>query len=562
MNSFSPSPRAVRLLWLVPAVLAGAAVGWLVKPPPMRVENRPGVAAFNSPNESIAKPAALARRLEALNAGTPAQQLNAALQLAEVESVEDIRVLLDRSHAFPRNAAGGLAVNVLLRRWLELDAGGALNYADLRQSSHWDGLVAVYAALYPAEAEAYWRTFPSGEAKANAWEGLCDGLILRHPAEAWRLLLGSDSNTEKMVRKLAARDVEDTLVRFNTIPSGWQSAARKVIAAELMKKDPARALAWIANQPEQRELIAEAAAVTYRKDPGKAFALLAGLSERDRNIALSNMTAGKPYRWGYSGLDLHQAGTGRDWSALAGAVMNSPLNEEDRTSLLNHFFWQDPGRGQAFWGHFTEKAQIGKLPAYLYRWSALDKASAEAWWRGLPPGPVRAAAETHWQELEAAWHKQGESEAGRLRMAIWSADYPHQTDSRLADLTPGEVSTLVSAIPKPDYGRIAAMINGVGASNPDVVATWLETAPVTNETLPVMAEFSARWALDDPGAAAAWVSRLPEGKLADTAAFNIARQYQVYDPEGSQQWMEGLVEKTVQEAARKGLLADREMDSE
>ncbi len=560
-SSFLSGP--VRLLWLAAAALTGAGLGAMTRPSKGTDIVKDLSVGSATPRPPSGQPTALALQLRALKAGTPAQQLAAALHLAELETEEEIRDLLGQAHTFPHHAAKDLAVQVLLRRWLDLNAAAALAYADLRHHGHWPGLLAAYAVSHPAEAEAYWRTIPPGQAKTTAWEGLCDGLILRHPAEAWRLFEEDGTPSQgRMFRRLAALDVEDTLTRLGRLPPSRQEAARRVMAAELMKRDPARALAWIESQPEKRELLAEAAAAAYRKDAGKAFELLAALSDRDRSIALSNMTASKPYRWGYPGLDLHQAGTGQDWSALVDAVMNSSLNEKDRTSLLNHFFWQDPGRGQEFWGHFTEKAQLGKLPAYLYRWSALDKASAEAWWKGLSPGPVRAAAETHWPELEAAWDRQGASEAGRLRMAIWSDDYPRQTDSRLAELAPEELSALVSAIPKPDYGRIAAMIHGVGASNPDVVASWLETAPVTNETLPVIAEFTARWALDDPGAAAGWVCRLPDGKMAATAAFNIARQYQVYDPEGAKQWMEDLVEKTVQEAAWKGLMADREMDSE
>ncbi len=555
--SFPSGP--VRLLWLAAAALTGAGLGAMTRPSKGTDIVRGLSAGSATPRPPSGQPTALALQLRALKAGTPAQQLAAALHLAELETEEEIRDLLGQAHTFPHHAAKDLAVQVLLRRWLDLNAAAALAYADLRHHGHWPGLLAAYGVSHPAEAEAYWRTIPPGKAKTTAWEGLCDGLIPRHPAEAWRLFEEDGTPSQgRMFRRLAALDVEDTLTRLGRLPPSRQEAARRVIAAELMKRDPARALAWIESQPEKRVLLAEAAAVAYRKDPTKAFAILAGLSDRDRNIALGNMQS----RSDYPQFELPHAGTGQDRAALAAAVVDSPLNNTEKAGLLNRFFWQDPARGQAFWEHFDEEAQLARLPTYLYRWSALEKTAAEAWWKGLPPGALRTAAETHWQELEATWNQQGKTEAGRLLVAIRSGNYPREADSRLTGLASGDLSALVSAIPKPDYGRIAAMIHGVGASNPDVVASWLETTPVTNETLPVIAEFTARWALDDPGAAAGWVCRLPDGKMAATAAFNIARQYQVYDPEGAQQWMEGLVEKTVQEAARKGLMADREMDSE
>ena len=562
MNKISSSPYPSRLRWLAVAAVVGADLGWFSRPQPVTDKNPTPAADPVPPAQALAARPWLERTLDDLNAGTLAQQLHAALQLAELGSVEEIRTLLDRSHAFPKNAAAALAVNGLLRRWLNLDAASALAYANLRHQEDWPGLLAAYAALHPAEAEAYWRAIPIGAAKTKAWDGLCDGLISRHPAEAWRLLKEeSDRTSKKVAKKLAALDVEDTLARLDSLPEGWKGLMRKIIAAELMKQDPARAMAWIESQPEKRELIAEAAAVAYRKDPAKAFGLLAGLSDLDRNIALGNMTSPREYRFSYPGLELPQAGTGQDRTALAAAVMNSPLNVEDRTNLLNHFFWQDPGRGQAFWEHFSEKAQLGKLPAYLYRWSAVDKAAAEAWWKGLPAGLVRAAAETQWQELEANWNQQGGT-AGRLLIAIRGGVYPEKEDPRLAGLTPHDLSSLASAIGEPNYFRIGTLAHVVRTANPETAASWLETAPLTDGHLSSAADFCARWALDDPPAAADWAGRLPEGKLAVTAAYNIARQYQVYAPEAARKWVEGLTQKSVREAARKGLLADREMDSE
>ena len=554
----------IRLFWLAVVALAGVGAGWLT--PRLKKEKIDNIPAAGAPPSGhvAAKPTALELHLKALKAGSPAQQLDAALQMADLGTELELRTLLDQSYAFPRNAAADLAVNVLLRRWLAINATAALAYADLKQHLHWPGLIAAYAVQNPAEAEKYYQTIPEGKSRSEALNGLFEGLIPKHRESAWRLVdqwvNQWDYSSRPMLKKLAALVVQDTLDRLEHLPAECQGTVRQAVAAELMKTDPERAMVWIASQPEKGKLIAEAAAVTFRRDPAKAFAILAGLSDLDRNIVLGNMTSPREWRFGYPGLELPEAGTGQDRTALAAAVMNSPLNEEDRTSLLNHFFWQDPGKGQAFWTQFSGEDQLKKLPDYLYRWSAIDKAAAETWWTGLPPGPVRAAAGKQWQELETTWNQQGQNEAGRLLMAIRSGSGLSGTDSRLAELTPGALSSLVIAVGEPDYGRIDSLMRNVGTFNPEAVAGWFETTPVTDQRLETLANFSARWALDDPASAAAWVNRLPDGKYATTAAFNIARQYQVYDPDGTRRWLGSLNSKPVHEAALKGIQADRDSD--
>ncbi len=143
-------------------------------------------------------------------------------------------------------------------------------------------------------------------------------------------------------------------------------------------------------------------------------------------------------------------------------------------------------------------------------------------------------------------------------MAIRGGIYPGKEDSRLAGLTPQDLAGLASAIGEPDYNRIGTLAHIARAANPEAAASWVEASPAKERHLPSVADFCARWALDDPPAAAAWAGRLPHGKLAVTAAYNIARQYQVYDPEAARQWVEGLTQQPVQDAARKGLSADKE----
>jgi hypothetical protein len=555
MKSGRSSSNPTRLAAVILSVLGGAGVGLSIRPQMPIGPARTGAVAASAVDTSKGRSWA-DQQLEALRAGSPAQQLDAALLLAGVKSVKDLQALLDQAHAFPKNSAGKLAVIVLLRRWLDLDPGNALQYAFQRQPAYWSGLLSSYAAAHPDEAEAYGRKLPMGRARREGLVALFEGWMTTQPERAWQLAMEPNYWIGEQIKKLAGQDIALTLAKLDQLPDA--GLASQGLVAAWMEQDPDKALVWMEARPNRRELLAEAAAVFFRQDPAKAFALLASLSEKELNIVLGNMTSHKNYRSGYPGLELAQAGTGQNRKALADAVMDSPLSDEEKQNLINHFFWQDPANAQAFWNQLSANDQLIRLPSYLGRWSVLDKPAAEAWWRNLPEGPLRTAAESQWQHLETAWEPQGGDEAARLLTAIRSSNIPQQGNARMAEWTPQDLSAMAGKLKDVEPNRLGVIIRVVGQTNPESVAEWLVTEERAWPLGTEVAEFTARWALEDPVRAAAWVSRLPAGDLAGNAAINVARQYQIFDPAGAQNWAANLSEKSVRESVLKALQKDGE----
>ena len=53
-------------------------------------------------------------------------------------------------------------------------------------------------------------------------------------------------------------------------------------------------------------------------------------------------------------------------------------------------------------------------------------------------------------------------------------------------------------------------------------------------------EVLSQWAGADPGSAADWASRFPEGRTREQALRDVARQWGNYDPNGATEWLQNL----------------------
>ncbi len=500
-------------------------------------------------------PATVQGHIDALRrAGTPGQQAAAALRLASLTDPDEIRALLDQAHRFPAHSASTLATQTLLKRWLELDPDAALEYSRLHFDKSLPKLIGTWSLTDPAQAEAWILALPGGKTKADAWQELCATTATRDPGKAWDLLArfpahgGSDGSYEVrgLVDKLTAMDLEGTLARLPAMPAMLLKNARIAITKQLMESDPARGWDWARQQPNPSSLISQAIGVTLGKNPVQAFAWLETIPRAQRNRMMDE----HGYNWG-----------GRDHAALAAALSgNAAFTAQDKhdlaSRLLNSASWQDPVGAEAFLHLLNEAELPGRIGDYLKnRAQKTTKVATEAWIAELPPGPLRTAAETAWQQQQqTVTVPVDRSTPASLVSQIKSGFYIDETDARISKINAAQLGDMMADQKSGGKSRFTTnILTSLAKTNPAPVAAWLASVPMDSTTGRQAAQFSANWAQEDPVAAATWVGSLPAGDLATTAAANVARQYHRYAPLEAKTWLETLPIGPVQEAAAKAM---------
>ena len=531
--------------WLLPPAAPAPAAPVSLPPPARSPLGQPSGAPT---------PAAVQGYLDALRqAGTPSQQAAAAIRFAALTNPDEIRALLDQAHRFPAHAAGTLASQTLLKRWLELDPAAALEYSRLHFDKILPKLLGTWSLTDPAKAEAYIIDLPSGKTKADAWQELCATTATRDPGKAWELLArspsqaGSDGSYDVrgLVEKLTAQDLEGTLARLSDMPAMLLKSARDAISKHLMETDPSRGWEWSLQQPNPNSLISNAIQVTLDKNPTQAFAWLETLPDAQRK----RMMGEHGYNWG-----------GRESAALAAALSGSTgFTTQEKQELASRFFsnasWQDPVGAEAFLPFLNEAELPAAIGRYLKnRAQKTTRAATEAWIAGLPPGAMRTAAEASWKEQQLPQTPMDRSTPASLVSEIKKGGYLQDNDARLAQINAAQLGELMAA------GRSGAgsynsgsILSGLAKTNPAPAAAWLASVPVDEHTGRQAAQFSATWAQEDPAAAAAWVNSLPAGELAVNAATNVARQFHRYAPLEAQNWLQTLPAGPVRDAAARAM---------
>jgi hypothetical protein len=533
--------------------LAGMGAAAWVFPAPNRTVTAAGTPIFRTNSGPLGKQgkAAAGGFADFLRqAGTPGQQMAAALHGASLGNAEEFRSLLDQSRQFPAHAASTLAVQTLLKRWLELDPAGAADYCRIHFSKTLPKLIGTWSLTDPAKAEAFILTLPGGEAKSESWQQLCAATASTDPDKAWDLLArspvrsGYDGSYEvkNLVEKLTAQDLEGTIARLASLPAVLLRGAREAIAKELMGIDPTRGWEWAKEQPNPNPLISKAIEQRLGKDPAQALAWLATLPPEQRK----RMQNEHGYNWG-----------SKDASALAASLAQSGgLTPEEKQELALRFLtnstWRDAAGAEAFFPFLKGKELDSSMDLYLKGRArrTLDAGTGiETWIAALPPGEVRTAAEASWKKQQLPEAPVDRTSPASLVSQFKAATYVQSEDPRISQLNATQLGEMLSNQAPGRSHYAGTILTGLAKTNPGVVATWLSTVPQDKTTGPQAARFAATWAQEDPVAAATWVDSLPAGELAVNAAANVARQYHRYAPVEAQTWLETLPIGPVREAA-------------
>lgn len=541
--------RKILLAVLCAAAGAGsAALLWPARAPLAKKDALRGPAppppVTTSLRAMTPKTAALLQAIRA--AGTPSQQMAAALRLSQLGSPEEIRALLEHARTLPAHTVSYLAVQTLLKRWLDFDPLAAAEYCRRHEEKHLSKLIGSWAALHPGEAEAYVLTLPPGEARNGIWNALCQAVAARAPGEAWQLLQRMPPEiylSESFYRRLLGDDPQEAIAQLESLPPHALHSAQHAVVRLLAEKDPAAAWEWALSQPARDSLASEVFRHVLAQNPAQALAMLASLSAEKRRAILNHT-------------HVQQAPAGE----IAQALRNdTALTVEEKQRIASRVFgtvsWGDPAAAQALLSFMPENSLPSTMKNYLRTWSRRDPAAAEAWMSSLPQGPLREAAETAWQANAEEAANSPDKSSPQSFIAEAGTHYMERDDPRLATLDASHLAKLMASAGGPPPFAENILI-GLATQNPSAAAEWLATVEMGEKTGPMAAQFSTAWAMEDPVAAAAWARTLPDGPLARTAAQNIARQYQAFAPDEAKAWAESLPAGPVKEAALTGLNAE------
>lgn len=552
---------------MLTSLLAGAATAVLLRPDPeaaaassrsQQISDRSRILPGAGSTDGKPMLPQTRARLQALwNAGSPSRQIAVALDFAKINFVEEIRDLLDHSMNFPSHSGEEIGIAALLKRWLELEPQGALEYCRRQKPAFLARLIGDWSQTQPVSAYELVLFMPAGSNQGSAWMEICKttaasdfgkacdllgkmpGLDLRHGT--WQI--------DAVVNQMVAKDPEKALASLNTLPPSILASARKAIASQLMRIDPQRGWDWARNQPNPLETTGAALAGAMGADPVQALGFMKSLPNAELMRVIEQSGSNWPLR---KVNDFAEALT-----------QDAGLDPAAKQSIADRVFgramWTNPAEAQALLPLLSEGTQAARMREYIQNWSRQDAAAAKAWVESLPEGPLRLSA----QEAQAAFISEpGADSSGKrldrnspesLAVAVKQGQYIEPDDPRLSRLTTAQLGSIMAARDENRPYAPTQILMGLSTSNPQAGAAWLESVPFDKTTGLLAAEFSARWASSDPAAAAAWVSKLPPGEVASTAAWNVARQYSLYAPSAAEAWIRTLPVGSIQEAARQGL---------
>lgn len=559
--SLSPSPNRVRrrihprsLLTAGGCVLAGMAAAALFSTAPV-AGSRPAAAVLALP----AKPpgGAVGVKLEAelqqfLHAGTPFQQLTAALHLGENATSAELRGLLENAHRFPANAARVTAVAALLKRWLTLEPEAAMEFARLRQEEMLPELIGTWAETEPEAAEAFLRRLPRGDERFFAWRELAGSVLAHHPESIWALLNratapesggadGFENLDSDFLARLVAADPGAASARLDSLSAVLRAQVRHALCLELAKTDPGRAWSLSASLPDSAGLRRQLLQGVFPRDPVTALQLLGSLppelqeriayGKQDASSSTAGRELGRPmYFPRIKGILDERTDKDDLWrtgkiSTLITALDTTPgLTADTREALATEAFLGavagDPRQAALLIPLLPDSAREGALALFVKSMRSRDLSNDPAWLAELPD-PLRSSALEIQEKQEAEAARQEEYENAQRAaekahvaslsstevpkpeglMAVWLTGEPTLTPARrLAAMTPAQLNNAWPADP-PD---------GTSPKTPENQPPS-EEAPLLPEPGAPRSRDEAfeKLAAENPAAAAAWLTTWP-----------------------------------------------------
>jgi hypothetical protein len=560
-------------------VAAATALGWWLAGAWLKPVASAAPPIAEAPRPPAPASPAASRRQQWIHtitsAATPSAQLAAALAIAREVDPADFPELLKIVRALPGDTLGAFLQRAVLRRWLEHDPAAALASAETQDRQLLSETLGEWARMEPAEAVAWFRNAPRRLVHYFNFISLAKGVAARDPEMALEVVKslprswGTDPFDRGQVDLIALFETmahghpEWLLEQANGLPKELARPARFAAAGIMAQQDSAGFLQWALAQPDRNELLNQG--LMSPKIPcDRAIAAMAGLSQEDQaRLAKSGDPFSREESQWRQWLDWTPS---NPWAALRQLDATSSLVPELREQLVDAVatsdaFQNDPARAVAELTRIAPERRSEWADWFVEEWALKDTEAARAWVATVPEAEGRADLLEKIDDILRPADPASSPSAQEIlvsRIAGASGLAQDVTAEQRREVLEASARTPAENDGEGKVEGLEAAADRIMERFPAEAAPWLATQPQDEATTVNQASgVAARWAREEPVAAAEWSARLPAGRARTWALWNAAAEFHRLDPSGARAWAEALPDPSLRTVATQAFAGQR-----
>ena len=379
---------------------------------------------------------------------------------------------------------------------------------------------ASYAILIEdANLQESYRNSVAATVAAAEPQHVLDRLLTSYQSDAER------TQVHSAMAELVARDVESAMQYLQQVTSA-QDRERfgHLIAEELARQDPARALAWARenDRGERRELTAIVLRQIATVDP--QFAMqevknIRGASARQQ--ALSSVIGS----------------VARHDQRLAAEFVEQIESRQERDMAAGNLIWRwvrQDAEAAINWAMNSDKIDNKQTMAYAGRY--LVRSDMDAAIRLLPKLDENTAADWRLQIAEQMARSASATAAQNfISQFDGSEDYSKLQAAIVRGVAKNDITLarqLADQLPAGKDKDFAyhQLVERMSETDPGQAANWLSTISDVQQRGAATKQLISNWYAQDPAAAGRWVDKLPRGPQRDDAIVGLASSWEEMTP--------------------------------
>lgn len=561
-------------------VAAATTFGWWLAGAWLKPHSSAGPPIAESPRPPAPASPAASRRQQWIrtitSAATPSAQLTAALALAQEVDPADFPELLKIVRALPGDTLGAFLQRAVLRRWLEHDPAAALAYAETHDRQLLSETLGEWARLEPVEAVAWFRNAPRRLVHYFNFITLAKGVATRDPEIALEVVKSMPRSELADPFNLGQADLialfdtmahghpEWLLEKADALPMALARPARFAAAGLMAQQDSDGFLQWTLAQPDRYELVNQGL-MDPKVPSDRAIAAMASLSQEDQarlgksGDPFNAEESSQYWQW----LDWTPS---NPWAALRQLETTPLIDPELRERLVDGIagsdaVQNDPARAVAELTRIAPERRAEWADWFVEAWALQDPEAARAWVATVPEAEGRAELLEKIDDILRPADPASSPSALEILVSRIAGGSGLAQDVTAEQRR--EVLEAAAASPEEDDG--AGKVEGLEEAAdrirtrfPAEAAAWLATQPQDDATTVNQASgVAARWAREEPVAAADWSAQLPAGRARTWALWNAAAEFHRLDSSGARAWAESLPDPALRTVATQAFAGQR-----